>query len=497
MQLYQGCVINSTPLTQQKHGARCTIVQHANGQFIGCFAMSEAEDQTLEKAKASKGAIGVKGVYIPSGYVFDEFQPELQGEKGRKKFREMADNDPIIGAFLYASDSILRAAEWHVDAAETDSSGEGAKFFEECMNDMDSSWSEFISEVNTQLIFGFSFFEKIYKRRVGPYERNPARNSKYTDGRIGIYDLAPRAQETLQRWDVDEDEIPIGFIQQPFSGGLYNIPLAKGLLFRTTTRKGNPEGRSMLRNAYKPYYYKDNIQTVEAIGIERDLAGLPVVRIPNYLFSSTEPGAIAAIAAYVKMARDLKYNSQGGCVIPSDPWTDTAGKITNQRKVDIELISSSGTKSVDTNLVIGRYERSILMSVLAEFLMLGSDGGSYALSKNKSDLFLRSLKCLNDGIAGVINKSLIPELWNLNGFPVETMPRLRAGDVAPDDLDMLGNFLKALSASGVMAGSDLDTENHLRRLANLPEVTEPSGGMALNPDMDEEDPPKEDSKKNG
>lgn len=433
--------------------------------------MGQATTEPIEKGGFSK-PIGVTGVYIPSGYVFDEFLHELQDVKGRKVYREMADNDAIIGAFLHTADSILRSAEWHVDAAEADTDKEHAEFFESCMHDMASTWSEAISCIHTQLTFGWSFLEKVYKRRVGPYERNPARRSKHTDGLIGIADLSHRSQETLQRWDVDEQDVPIGFIQQTLRGEILNIPLERGLLFRTKTHKGNPEGRSMLRNAYTSYYYKKNIQTVEAIGIERDLAGLPIVRVPSSVLTGTDAASRATLAAYTKLARDIKFNSQGGVIVPSDLWTDSTGKPTGDRKVDVELISSSGTKSIDTSAVIGRYERNILMSVLCEFLMLGTNGGSYSLSKNKTDLFLRSLKCLNDGIAAVINADLVPELWALNGFPPETMPTLRAGNVAPEDLEALGAYLSALSGAGVLIGGDPETENYLRKLANLPEISE-------------------------
>ena len=66
----------------------------------------------------------------------------------------------------------------------------------------------------------------------------------------------------------------------PPSYNLYTIPIDKALLFRTKSRKDNPEGRSILRNAYRSWYFKRRIQEVEGIGIERDLAGLPVMYAP-------------------------------------------------------------------------------------------------------------------------------------------------------------------------------------------------------------------------
>ena len=51
------------------------------------------------------------------------------------------------------------------------------------------------------------------------------------------------------------------------------IPMEKCLLFRTQTHKNNPEGRSILRNAYRSWYFKKRIEEIEGVGIERDLAG--------------------------------------------------------------------------------------------------------------------------------------------------------------------------------------------------------------------------------
>ena len=65
--------------------------------------------------------------------------------------------------------------------------------------------------------------------------------------------------------------------------GTYTIPMSKALLFRTKSRKNNPEGRSILRNAYRSWYFKRRIQEIEGIGIERDLAGLPVMHGPEGL----------------------------------------------------------------------------------------------------------------------------------------------------------------------------------------------------------------------
>ena len=146
---------------------------------------------------------------------------------------------------------------------------------------MQDTWTDTISEILSFLTYGWSFHEIVYKRRMGN-TKNPTTKSKYTDGLIGWKKLPIRAQETLYRWEYDNEDNLLGMTQMPPPDfGTYTIPMSKALLFRTKSRKNNPEGRSILRNAYRSWYFKRRIQEIEGIGIERDLAGLPVMHGPE------------------------------------------------------------------------------------------------------------------------------------------------------------------------------------------------------------------------
>lgn len=445
---------------------------------------------SLPIQKASKGVeIGVSGLAASHGYLFEEFLPQLQGEQGRRMFREMSDNDDTIGAMLYALETLLKAADWNVEAAEGDTTGEYADFLKSNMDDMEHTWTDFISEVLTEFVFGFSFFEKVFKRRVGPFEVDPTRRSKHTDGKIGIRKLAPRAQESLQRWEMDPNGDVIAFIQQPLyyaatntigTAGPYTIPMGKGLLFRTTSKKNNPEGRSLLRNAYVSYFHKKNIQFTEATGIERNLAGMPVVSIPaSYLnISPTDPDFAQksmVLATYKKIARDLKFNEQGAIVIPSDTFKDTQGNPTAVKMVEVQLLSASGSKNVDTNTVVLRYSNGILRSILSDWMMLGNDSkGSHALSSNKTEVYFKSAQGYLDAIADVLNRVLVTDLWQLNGFPIELMPHFAPGQIAPEDLEKFGTYIEQLAHAGFTLAGDPETERVVRQKAGLPEEVDPN-----------------------
>ena len=440
------------------------------------FTMTQ--DEKLEKAANYTEEMGISGLNVFSGYVMEEFLTELQGDRGRKVYREMADNDPIAGAFLYAVEVLLKAAGFYVEASEEDTDGFYKEWVEGVFNDMEHTFSDFLSEAFSMMVFGFSLLEMVFKRRMGPTFSDPSKKSKYTDGKIGIQMLAGRAQETLSRWDLDEKNNVVGFWQRPPNkGGEIYIPIERLLHFRTTIKKNNPEGRSILRNSYTSWFFKKNMQMIEAIGVERDLAGLPVMYVPNEILKN--PSYATTKAQYTKVVRDLKYNSQAGLVLPSDLYANPDGEFTNNQKVRLELVSTSGTRSINIGEVVNRHERNQLLSVLGAYLLLGtgggkgsSSGGSYALSQTMDQLFTNGLQSLLDSVFETLNRILLPRLWGLNGFDFAMMPTMRAGKVHQVDLASLGDFVQKISSAGILLGGDIEVENALREKADLPPVDE-------------------------
>jgi hypothetical protein len=422
----------------------------------------------------SKKILGVAGTSTRNGTLkADDLQPELRGKRAIRKYREMRDNDATIGAALYAVEQMLRDVPIKVvPSDDSDTAKLEAEFVESVLEDMDHSLDDHISEALSFLTFGFSAFEVVYKRRVGPYERSPKKCSKFTDGRIGIRKIAPRAQWTINRFEVDDQSGDLyGFYQDISSGfGTNYIPMRKAILYRTTTINGDPSGRSILRNAYAAYERLNAIQQYEAIGIERELAGIPHAEVPaEYLSADATEAQQAVLNQMKEILRDLKFNEQGFLITPSDTYPGKDGEPTNQKLVSVKLISSEGTRNIDIDPVVKRYQHDIARSVLAEFIMLGGgSNGSYALSKSKSDLFLRALESYINTIVDVLNKQLIEPLWRLNGLDFALMPKIKAGDVASHDLKEMGSYLRNLNGANITVADDLDIVNALMEIAELP-----------------------------
>ena len=87
--------------------------------------------------------LGSSGLQRTSGFVIDDFITNLRGVQGMRVWREMSDNDPVVGAMLYAIERLILAIEWDVEPyteKKTDSIKRKdqvqADFIKECMDDM-------------------------------------------------------------------------------------------------------------------------------------------------------------------------------------------------------------------------------------------------------------------------------------------------------------------------------------------------------------------------
>ena len=425
----------------------------------------------LSEGKA-KQTLGVAGDNTHNGQIrADEFLPELRGKKAIRKYREMRDNDATIGAVMYSVEQILRDVELTVKPVDdTPAAKVEADFVTSILDDMDHTLDDHVAEALSYLSYGFGWFEVIYKRRVGPTERSDKKHSKYTDGRLGVKKIAARAPWTINKFDVNQKTGDVLGIEQ--SVGIMNgrnyIPVNKSIYYRTTSLNGDPSGRSILRNAYTSYEYLNNLQAIEAIAVERELAGIPVARIPaEYLSNDASAAQAGFVHDLQQILRDVKFNEQGYIVLPSDTYPDKDGAPSTTRLVDIELMASNGKRNIDINPIVSRYQHDIARSVLSEFLLLGTSGGSYALSKSKTDLFLRALESYIQAIVDVLNKQLVERLWQLNGLNYDLMPTIEAGDVAPHDLREVSSFLRNLNGADIDVSAHPEVVNDLMSIAEL------------------------------
>jgi phage gp29-like protein len=409
--------------------------------------------------------IGTTGLRRTGGTVYEEFLVALRGRRGSRIYREMSENDPVIGSILYAIEKIILRLEWRLETSSNqEADKEAAEFIETCLYDMSESWEQTLSSILSMLVYGYAFNEIVYKIRGGMDQKDASKRSRYSDNKIGWRKWPIRSQETLNNWMFDTEGGIQGFEQMdPYGAGLHRIPIDKALLFRTTTQKNNPEGKSLLRTAYRPWYFKRRIEEIEAIGIERDLAGLPIAYIPPEYLSSTASADQAAVKeSIVSIVQNVKRNEQEGIVFPL-VYDDKGNKM-----FDLQLLSAGGSRQFDTDKTIGRYDQRIAMSVLSDFILLGHERtGSFALGSSKIDLWTMAVEAICKSIAEVVNQHAIPRLLKLNGMKIGTTPELKYSEVSSIDLTEISEYVSKLIGSGAMT-PDTELEEYLRGLAGLP-----------------------------
>jgi RNA polymerase sigma factor (sigma-70 family) len=184
-----------------------------------------------------------------------------------------------------------------------------------------------------------------------------------------------------------------------------------------------------------------------------DLAGMPVIKLPPGA-SGSEDSATTDIGKAAKMGRNLRNDEQASIILP-DGW-------------DITTLQTGGKAFTQIADAIKRLETRMLMSALAQFLLLGQDSvGSFALSKDQSDFFLLSVNAVADNIARTFTKYAIPQLLKLHGKTAEGI-KLNHTSAGSEDVSALGVFLQQV---GSMISWTPQDEAWLRRVARMPEIS--------------------------
>ena len=417
--------------------------------------MAEVEIEKGKTIRVDLTELGRTGLSRFSGLVYEEHIKELKGAKGARIFKRMSMDDAVIASVVYAIKMLIRQVDWYVNpGGEKLEDRKKADFLKYNMDNMSMSWNDVISEVMSMLIYGWSFHEIVYKRD--------------TNGRICWRKLPIRAQESLRQWDFDKYGGIEAFQQYTLEGEIIKIPMEKGLLFRTEITKNNPEGRSLVRGAYRAWYNKSNLEDIEGIGFERGLAGYPVMYAPPQILSpNARPEEKALFEQLKKIVTGIKVDEMAGLVLPAEE----IGNMKTGFKFELKA-PNTGKGGMNINEAINRYRQEIAMTMLGDFLLLGHGAvGSYSLSSDKTNLFAMSIKALLDIICTVFNKYAVPRLFAVNSFKEGNLPKIKYTDIESPDLKNVGFFIQSLAAGGLIT-YDKGLENHVREMANLPPISD-------------------------
>jgi len=332
--------------------------------------------------------------------------------------------------------------------------------------DMRSTWSEVLMSTTSVIPYGWACMWQSWKICRGDHPSKHF-NSQHDDGLWMPLDLEIRAQDTLEKWVYDDEDVELLGWEQvaPPRHKHEFLPKSRYLHFRIDPDRGNPQGRSMYRNANRDYYFVKRLEDIRGVGEERNLAGLPVIRVPVEVMHPNAPSDLASIRSQMEeKVQKIRRDQLEGLVFPS-------AKTANGQEsgYDITLMSSGGRDRGSVNEAIKDHRWGMMVSMLAQFFLLGADKlGSFALSSSFTDLFAIAIGAIMDMKCDVFNRQCIPRVMTLNNVNREFWPELQHGDIESEDAGKVITAFTQAAQQQIVTPTD-DDEIHARRILSWPQ----------------------------
>lgn len=434
-------------------------------------ALQPDPDQTIPRIKLSE--IGFTGLQTSAGRILQEKNKAFRYPQFLKTVAEM-DANPTVGAAMNVYSLMLSRVKWDVEVPleASDTLKERAKFVKTVMDDMEHTWPSFINSVVPYLRFGFGIHEKIFRRRLR------ANGSKFNDGLVGLRKIAPRSQETIVKWNFDETGRELLSVSQTIQGlenasrfqnltnteGLIDIPREKFLHFVADPVNGSPEGQSLYRNIYLAFKQLTLLQDQQLLSIAKDVQGILKIEVPAaYLAGETAPDGGTAATAFKSIIDGYNAGTNRGLLVPQQIDPESRLPMFNYG-----LMESKGGSKNNVESIIRGLQNDILVALSVDVLKLGSDGvGSFSLADAKTTILSFAIQRRLQEIAEVLNGDLMVQLFKLNGWSTEELPKFVFKDIEEVSLDEMGKYIqRVFSVSGIEL--DRGVLNRIREVGKFP-----------------------------
>lgn len=283
------------------------------GMSEGYMIVQERGPITLrERAPRSyMRELGNNGQTQYGAYWAEEYNPDLRGMTGLQRYDQMRRSDATVRASLRLKKLPIFAGTWFVRPASRKTNDiNAAKLVWRCFSELMSlPHEQFLMEASTFIDFGHSVFEKVFLPRTvdGAY-------------RITWKKLASRSQFQIMGFNYDETGGPDSiefYSHDPARVPTVKLPIEKALVFSHDKENGNLGGISALRSAYKPWYFKTNLEKIDAIQKERHGVGIPVIKLPiNFTKVAGPNGEPSDLEIADEIGRNLRVNEKAHVVLP-------------------------------------------------------------------------------------------------------------------------------------------------------------------------------------
>ena len=452
--------------------------------------IKEEREITSADVRQIMGPIGQSGTLIYEGYynLKDELEyvSELIDARAIDTYNRMRRSDGQVALALRALENPILNAEWSLhppgDPAQDDQPTpeelEQTKKINDWIFGEEFQLTETLRQILSMFWAGFSVFEKLY--------------SVNEDGLVVVKKLAPRLQNTIKEWKIDE-EGNIEQIRQVIFGGKNPvdvwIPGHKLVVFTYQKEGDDYRGISALRAAYKHWFHKDFFYRVDAMKNERWGLGIPVIKEEDTISPSGRKSSL------IEAVENMRAHEQGYLYLP--------------RGYTVEMLDGGSGKMIDLMPSIQHHDAQILKTIMAQFLELGmTETGARSLGETLKNQYLMSLQQVANYVAETLNKHVIKPIVKLNFGDMARTPYLCAKGIQAEDMGIISQAVNALGNSGLISkgpkiegyfrdilGIPMEDEEYLEEQAELErkrteamsQLTNPS-----NPDEENQEEEKED-----
>jgi hypothetical protein len=418
--------------------------------------MVERSKQLAAREDGSR-LIGELGSTSPSPFTSwtrIEHNPKLRGKEGLREYDRMRRSDATVRGTLRLAKTPILAARWYMEPASESTRDQNVADFiwKNLTKWMSMSWPQFLTEALLMLDFGYYCFEKVFE--FGDL----VTSDPDAQGKMVWQKLAPRHPLDIISWHYDANGGPAYAMMMPPAMSITAEPvpidIEKLLVFTFDKEAGDLEGMSLLRSAWKHYYYKENLYKIDAIQKERHGIGVPIITLPpNFNVSDRNLAD--------QIGRNLRTNEKAHVVLPPN-WTILFAKLEGQH--------------VDALKSAEHHDLQIQKNILAAFL--NGDTGNGDLP----EAFLKSTRFIADIVIDIINKHAVPQLVDFNWSRVG-YPQLKARRIGENTDWRTWSFaLRNLIGAGVIQPDDR-LEEHTRDEMDLPKKDESTVRVVATPQL--------------
>lgn len=302
----------------------------------------------------------------------------------------------------------LQAATWHIEPGGA--GGESAaRRLEAMLDEMDTPLDQVLAGVCQGVIDGRNVHELVFDVR---------------DGRQVLTDIAARPLESLKvRFD-DRGRVDRVAQRIPDRIDPVPIPVERTLVYLHRPHK-DPVGVSALEPAFHAHIERRKVIELQRLWMERHA----ILRAVAH-HSSNDPAAIRTLATSVAGLR-------GGGVVGLAP------------DQTVDTLDTAGVAGGVFQDALDALYREMLGSVLAGFAGLpdsaAAGAGSYALSRDGSDLFLVACRQALRAIAGAVNRQVFARVSALGMLGAGPAPRLVFDELRGDTTEAQRELLAELA----------------------------------------------------